>query len=388
SLTGYLIGQLFKIKQGRRRHLIAAGAGAGIAAAFTAPLSSSILILESLQKFSMPQTIICTLLAGAAAGIMAKLAIPLNIYSSIPATTPALEEWKLILVFISMAVFFALIGKLFSRMLLLGKTWYSRLDTWKYSRYTNSIFAKVGILTIVTFTVGLFFPTMIGGDQTFLITHANAGHGSILLLPVLIIIISGFTILSNSSGFPGGIFLPMMTVGGLAGKFFYELIYLIPPFAGSDYHLSGYFVLIGMSAFFTAVVRTPITGFILISEMTGHYEVFFPTLIVGTLVYYFTQLLKVEPMNDLLYRFMLLSQKDQPPRSTIYLEVGHNSYFAGKTPQTLTLPQNCMITRIKRGKQELQFTTGTTLMEGDQIAIAVNSSEIEQVYQPLVSMSI
>lgn len=387
SLTGYLTGKLFRIKQGRRRHLIAAGAGAGISAAFTAPLSSSILILESLQKFSMPQTIICTLLAGAAAGIMAKLTIPINIYSSIPTTTPAIEEWKLILVFISMAVFFSLIGKLFSKMLLLGKIWYSRLDTWKYSPYTKSIFTKVGILTVVIFTVGLFFPTMIGGDQTFLITHATGGHGNIFLLLALIIIVSWFTILSNSSGYPGGIFLPMMTVGGLAGKFFYEMIYLIPPFAGSDYHLSGYFVLIGMSAFFTAVVRTPITGFILISEMTGHYEVFFPAMIVGTLVYYFTQLLKVEPMNDLLYRFMLLNQKDEPPRSTIYLEVGGNSYFVGKTSQTLNLPKDCIITSIQRGKQELQFTNGITLMEGDQIAIAVNSSEMEQVYQPLVSMS-
>ncbi|MEF9985880.1 MAG: chloride channel protein [Bacteroidales bacterium] len=388
SLTGYLTGSLFRVKQGLRRHLIAAGAGAGIAAAFTAPLSSSILILESLQKFSMPQTAICTLLAGTTAGIMAKLTIPSNIYGGIPTSTPNTTEWKLIVVFFFMALFFAIIGKLFSRMLIIGKTWYSQLDTWKYSYITKNTFSKVAILTVVIFTVGLFFPTMIGGDQTFLVTQASKGHENIFFLIALIVVISAFTILSNSSAYPGGIFLPMMTVGGLAGKLFYELLFLFPYFLGQDYNLSGYFVLIGMSAFFISVVRTPLTGFILISEMTGHYEVFFPALIVGTLVYYFTQMLKVEPMNDILYKFMISTQKDQPIRSTIYLEVGPDSYFAGKTIQTLTLPQNCTITNIQRNKQNLQFINTTILIEGDQIAIEINSNEMEKVYQPLVSMSI
>lgn len=383
SLTGYLTGSWFKVKRGRRRHLIAAGAGAGISAAFTAPLSSSILILESLQKFSLPQTSICTLLAGGVAGIMAKLTMPYNIYDKIAVTSPAIPEWQLLLICIAMAVFFALLGKLFSRMLLLGKTWYSQLDTWKYAPYTKSIYSHVAILSIVTFIIGLIFPTIIGGDQTFLVDHANTSHSNVFLLIVLIIIISAFTILSNSSGYPGGIFLPMMTVGGLAGKLFYEMVSGI---AGAD--VSGYFTLIGMSAFFISVVRTPLTGFILISEMTGHYEVFFPTLVVGILVYYLTQLLKVEPMNDLLYKFMIENNKEEPPRSTLYMEVNPGSYFEGKTPATLRLPQNCIITHVFRNKKEIAFNDTTPLQPGDELTIEINSNEMEKVYQPLVSMSI
>ncbi len=388
SLTGYLTGSLFRTKKSRRRHLIAAGAGAGISAAFTAPLSSSILILESLQKFSMPQTSICTLLAGAIAGIMAKLAIPYNIYDKIAVATPDIIEWKLLIICLAMALFFALAGKLFSKMLLMGKTWYAQLDTWKYARITKNIYSKVAILTVVTFTIGLIFPTIIGGDQTFLVNHANGGHSNILLLIALIIIISAFTILSNSSGYPGGIFLPMMTVGGLAGKLFYEIMPDIWLTGTAGSNLSGYFTLIGMSAFFISVVRTPLTGFILISEMTGHYEVFFPTLIVGILVYYFTQLLKVEPMNDLLYKFMIENTKDESSRSTIYLEVGPDSYFSGKAPQNINLPQNCIITKVYRNKKESDPGTVSALMPGDQVEIEINSDEIEKVYQPLVSMSI
>lgn len=393
SLTGYLTGSLFRVKQGKRRHLIAAGAGAGISAAFTAPLSSSILILESLQKFWLPQTSICTLLAGASAGILAKLAIPYNVYDKIAITPPRLPEERLLLLYLGMAVFFAFAGKLFSVMLLKGKTWYARLDNWKYARYSQSIYAKVALLTTVTFAIGLIFPTIIGGDQTFLVNHANGGHSGILLLTALILVISAFTILSNSSGYPGGIFLPMMTVGGLAGKLFFELL----PIAGVGMEeiadASGYFTIIGMSAFFISVVRTPLTGFILISEMTGHYEAFFPTLIVGILVYYFTQLLKVEPMNELLYKFMIENTPDESPRTTLYLDVAPNSYFDGKTPQTLRLPEDCLVTHVIRTRKAFQkppqtpFDEQNPLRPGDQVAVEINSCDIEKLYQPLVVLS-
>mgnify|MGYP003440157811 CR=1 FL=1 len=68
---------------------------------------------------------------------------------------------------------------------------------------------------------------------------------------------------------------------------------------------TGYFVLIGMSVFFISVVRTPLTGFILISEMTGNYEIMFPTLVVGILAYIITEILKVRPLDDILYDMMI-----------------------------------------------------------------------------------
>ena len=224
---------------------------------------------------------------------------------------------------------------------------------------------------------------------------------NILILTLIIIIMSGFTILSHSSGYPGGIFLPMMTIGGLLGKLFYDLQLLIAgswltvstevPASGT---LSGYFMLIGMSAFFIAVVRTPLTGFILISEMTGHYEVFFPTLIVGILVYYLTQILKVTPLNDLLYDFMIKEDVQQPQRTTIYIDAGYGSYFHNKVCGELTLPQGCRlveICRMEKGKdgkpvnRKIPIEPQLAIQEDDSIGIEVNSSEIEQLYRALAS---
>lgn len=397
SLTGYIAGNIFNVRRGRRRHLIAAGAGAGVSAAFTAPLSSSILIIESLQKFNMPQMTICTLLAGAVSGIMAKLLIPYNIYDNINVYVPNIKEWILIIICIIMAIYFSLLGKIFSIALIQGKKTYQKLDTWKYSKYTKGIVPKAALLSVITFTLGIFFPTMMGGDQTFLIQHSGNEYINTILLITLITIISLFTILSNSTGYPGGIFLPMMTIGGLSGKLFYEFLYFaskyfhnipdLQTFANSSFDFSGYFILIGMSAFFISVVRTPLTGFILIIEMTGHFEVLFPTIIVGILVYYFTELLKITPMNQVLYYFMIKKEKDIPLKTTIYIEVGTFSYFVGKTPSKITLPQGCQITNVYRDNKPILFNDNNPLEPDDQIGIEVNSYEIEQVYQSLVSMS-
>ena len=145
-----------------------------------------------------------------------------------------------------------------------------------------------------------------------------------------------------------------MTIGGLLGKLFYDLTNFISTsllpsgiilfsedVAGLGENLSGYFIFIGMSAFFIAVVRTPITGFILISEMTGHYETFFPTLIVGILVYYLTQILKVEPLNDMLYEFMIKQDPKQPQRTVIYIDVEYGSYLYNKECANMCLPGGC-----------------------------------------------
>ena len=408
SLTGYITASLLKLPPGKHRHLIAAGAGAGVSAAFTAPLSSSILIMESLQKVTITTTLICTLLAGGTASIIAKFITPGNIYDSIGVAMPANPQWQLMLLFVAMAIFFAHMGRFFSTLLEKGKLIYARSGR-------SALFHNL-LLASVTWTIGLFFTGMIGGDQTFLVNESTinsylhpgiAGHPlltssiNILILALIIVIMSGFTILSHSSGYPGGIFLPMMTIGGLLGKLFYDLQLLIAgswltvstevPASGT---LSGYFMLIGMSAFFIAVVRTPLTGFILISEMTGHYEVFFPTLIVGILVYYLTQILKVTPLNDLLYDFMIKEDVQQPQRTTIYIDAGYGSYFHNKVCGELTLPQGCRlveICRMEKGKdgkpvnRKIPIEPQLAIQEDDSIGIEVNSSEIEQLYRALAS---
>ena len=80
SYIGSLVSRWTHILQGERKQLLAAGAGAGLAAAFAAPLASSLIVIESIERFDAPKTAITTLLAGVVAGAVAGLVFPVNPY--------------------------------------------------------------------------------------------------------------------------------------------------------------------------------------------------------------------------------------------------------------------------------------------------------------------
>ena len=146
-------------------------------------------------------------------------------------------------------------------------------------------------------------------------------------------------------------------------------------------------MLLGMAAFLVAVVRTPLTAIVLITEITGHLEVFYPSIIVGGLTYYFTELLQIKPANVVLYNRMIQNPLlEEQPRYHLYVEVMDGSYFDGKAVDTLTLPNRCEIKSIRRDRKTL-LPQGETLIPGDQVEIEMDVQDIEKLYEPLVSMA-
>lgn len=297
SLIGFIFGKSFNVEKDNQNYLIAAGAGAGISAAFTAPLASSILILESLKNdytSDLKKLTISTLLSGLCAGIIAILFFPTNIYSSISIIRPELKEYQLLMIFIAMAIIFSILGKLFSNLFIFIKLHYEIFQR----KYDKHYLMLATLIVIITF----FYPSLVGGNQIFTIEIIENNSYSLTINLLILILLASFTIISNATGFPGGLFIPLLSMGGLLGKIFcITLSYFDITSLGN----TGYFVLIGMSVFFISVVRTPLTGFILISEMTGNYDIMFPTLVVGILTYIFTEILNVRPLDNILYDLMM-----------------------------------------------------------------------------------
>jgi CIC family chloride channel protein len=73
-----------------------------------------------------------------------------------------------------------------------------------------------------------------------------------------------------------GIFAPLLVLGALIGLAVGQVAKLIVPTANVS---PAVFAVVGMAAYFTAIVRAPLTGVALIIEMTGNYEQMLPLLI-------------------------------------------------------------------------------------------------------------
>ena len=324
SYVGYLVSKWGRVLSGERKQLLSAGAGAGLAAAFAAPLASSLLVIESIERFDAPKTAITTLLAGVVAGGVASWIFPINPYFHIDAIVPGMTFWGQVKLFLLLAAVVSVFGKFFSVTTLQMKRIYPAI---KHPEYVKMLY-----LLFIAFLISMAEFNLTGGGEQFLLSQAMHPDTHIL------------------------------------------------------WNIS-YIMLICMSAFLVAVIRTPLTAIVLITEITGHLEVFYPSIVVGGLTYYFTEMLQIKPFNVILYDDMIHSPAfKEEPRYTLSVEVMSGSYLDGKMVDELRLPERCIIINVHRDRKNWP-PKGQKLMPGDQVQIEMDSQDIEKLYEPLVSMA-
>lgn len=376
SYVGSLVSKWTHILAGEQKQLLAAGAGAGLAAAFAAPLSSSLLVIESIERFDAPKTAITTLLAGIMAGGIASMTFTTNPYHLIDATAPVLSVASQIKLFLLFAVVVSVFGKIYSAIIVYFKNLYPAIK--------QPVHIKLFFLMVMAYMLSLTVVDLTGGGEQFLMMQAMGGSSDLAWVSTMMLLHFLFTVFSFASGLPGGSFIPTLVTGGLFGKVF-ALILIRYGVIGPE-NVS-YIMLISMAAVLIAIVRTPLTAIVLITEITGHFDVFYPSVVVGCLTYYFTELLQIKPFNVTLYEEMIEKPpfKDQQ-RATLAVEIMNGSYFDGKQVDTLPLPVGCRITDIHRDRKNFA-PAGQTLLPGDQVTIELNSQDIEKLYEPLVSMA-
>ena len=169
---GNIISKWGHVLAGERKQLLAAGAGAGLAAAFAAPLASSLLVIESIERFDAPKTAITTLLAGVVAGGVASLIFPFNPYSQISAIAPQATFIDQLKLFLFLAVVISVFGKIYSMFTLWCKDFFTRL---KHPPYMKMLY-----LLIIAYTISLTEIDLTGGGEQFLIMQAMHGYHPVL----------------------------------------------------------------------------------------------------------------------------------------------------------------------------------------------------------------
>lgn len=121
--------------------------------------------------------------------------------------------------------------------------------------------------------------------------------------------------------------------------------------------------------------------------MTQKFNILFPMIIVVSLSYFFSQIVNVKPIYDMLYQRLLptgLQYSDK--RIVISFNINENSYMINKYPYELQLPQGCTIFSAKRHNQELNLKKDK-LKSSDELYIELYSRDLETLYRPLRSMA-
>ncbi|ADO82903.1 ClC family H(+)/Cl(-) exchange transporter [Ilyobacter polytropus] len=356
--------KVFKREDPERKYLVSCGASAGLAAAFNAPLAGAIFSIEELHKFMSPLLITCVLISSVVSDFVSKYFFGLEPSFTIKVESGfGLHDYHLIIIF---ALIVTIIGKLFGDWLVKFQEIFAKIPL-------PPIIKPIVIIFIV-FMVGIFFRDVTGGGHHLaeeIINHPFSYKTLFLLLALKFL----FTLICYSSGAPGGIFLPILVIGAISGKIYGML--MVDYFGYQESYVI-YFIILGMASLLTAVVKAPITGTILILEMTGSFEHFFPLITVTMVTFLITEILEMIPIYDTLLERMLenheIEEGDIHNKLTIRIPVGPDSYFENKKICEVTWPNDCLIVGIKRGEKEIIPKGKHSIMSGDVLIILTNES--------------
>lgn len=331
-----------KSTERERLTLISSGAGAGLAAAFNAPLSGLIFVLEEVRRDFQPIVFGAAFVAAVIADIIARIGAGQFSVFAVPSyPVPPLASLP---IFAVLGILAGLLGVLFNRGLLSTIQWYTRIP----ARYSLLAAAVTGGLVGLA---GWFSPLLIGSGHA-LAESALQGELVLIAIPAFFLVRFLLTVSSYGTGAPGGIFAPLLVLGALIGLAVGQIAHALWPAIAP---IPAAFAVVGMAAYFTAIVRAPLTGIMLIIEMTGNYHQMLPLLVSCFCAYAVAEYLKDLPIYEaLLERDLKRGGVGHLLKEPVVVEfnIQTGAPFVGREVRSLGLPSGCILVRCSDGKRE------------------------------------
>ena len=277
------------------RVLLAAGAGAGLAVAFNAPIAGAVFVLEELVRRFDTRIAIAALGASASAILVSRLLLgnapdfEVAIAAGASAATgplpyAAAAVWPL---YCALGGLAGLAAAAYCRALLGAVALAERLRRWPVE-------LQAGLIGAAVATLAWFAPDLVGGGDAITQRLLSKGAG-LALLPLAFLLRFGLGALSYAARTPGGLFAPMLVLGAQLGLCTGLLLRSALPYLGIDPEA---FAVVGMAAFFAGVVQAPVTGIVLVTEMTAAFTTLLPMLAAGFAAMLTANLVRSPPIYD------------------------------------------------------------------------------------------
>jgi CIC family chloride channel protein len=286
--TGAFLGRVFRRSWPDCRTLLAAGAGAGLAAAFNAPIAGAAFVLEELVRSFEPRIAIATLAASSAAIAVARAMIgDAPDFDVATLAHPSAGARPLFLVFGCVA---GLLAIAYNRTLLAAIAACERLGKlWRLS-----VPVRAGLIGGLVGALAWFAPDVVGGGDP-ITQRALAGADALGFVALVFVLRFALGPLSYAAATPGGLFAPLLVLGAQSGLLFGAACRLMFPDLDIEPQA---FAVVGLAAFFTGVVRAPLTGIVLVTEITGNVTLLLPMLGACFTAMLVPTLLREQPIYD------------------------------------------------------------------------------------------
>ncbi len=268
-----IVARNLRLSRRRLRMFAPIGAAAGLAAAFNAPISAILFVIEEVIGSWSAAVLGSLVLAAISSVVVARWFWGPEPMFRIPSIT--VRDPRELLAYAVLGVFGGLLAPLFSRILGLLRPRLRALPRWTH-------FVQPVIAGLMVGTIGYFgFPQVMGTGYDII---DQALHGQFVwqMLLALVFLKLLATTLSFSSGTPGGMFAPTLFIGAMLGgavgafeKHFF------PGLTGTV----GAYSLVGMGVLFAGFLRVPLTSVFMVLEVSGNYSIILPLILANTIAF-------------------------------------------------------------------------------------------------------
>ena len=266
-----------------RRQLIAAGAAAGLAAGFNAPIAGVLFVVEEfLQDFSgltLGTAILASFVGAVVSRLLGGQGLSLN-NAIVSQVTVSLQDVPFLLI---LGLVAGLLGAVFSRGIFVSLTFYR-------SVMRLGLPWKIGLAGLVSGLIIMLLPEEFR-DSSELQIALSTGNTPWHMTLLIFVVKFGLTLIAYGAGTPGGLFTPSLVLGAALGDLVGILAHTLEAWVGMPLGVpvgispTTTYALAGMGAFFSAVTRGPITAIVIVFEIRGDFNLVLPLMICSVIAY-------------------------------------------------------------------------------------------------------
>lgn len=285
------LGRRMALSRENLRLLAPVGAAAGLAAAFNAPISAVLFVIEEVIGRWSAGILGSVVLSAISSVVVVRWFLGSQPLFRIPAITPARPSELMAYALLGLAGGIASV--IFAKSIAYFRPRLRSLPRW--TQYFQSACAGV-VIGLIAY---LGAPQVMGAGYEFMdqAMHDQFTWEMLATLAGLKILA---TTLSFTSGTPGGMFAPTLFIGAMLGGAVggIERYFWGAHLTGS----TGTYALVGMGVLFAGFLRVPMTSVFMVLEVSGEYSIIVPVILANTIAYVLSRSLQPIPIFDLLSR--------------------------------------------------------------------------------------
>lgn len=375
AMAGKGVSKMLDRGKTEEKFLLTCGASAGLAAAFHAPLAGVMFSLEEVHKNFSVSVLISVMTASIAADFLSSSILGMEpvFQFEVAGQLPLGSYWLLLILGLLLGV----LGAFYNKAMLFAQSLY------KKPKFLTP-FLRLVIPFFLSGILAFTMPQILGSGHELIISLTS---GRLLLGSVFLLLAAKFlfSAVSFGSGAPGGIFFPLLVLGAFIGGAF--AMVCVQVFNLDPVYINN-FVLLAMAGYFTAIVRAPITGIILIFEMTGSVSQMLSLSVVCISAYITASLLKSRPIYESLLDSLLKGTplaKASPQNQRVMGEhvIMHSSPIENRLIRDIEWPSYCLLVSVSREGKEIIPKGSTRLLASDTLVTLTDERNAPQVHDTL-----